>query len=112
MVVHGGTVGLGETLEEAIADSFGGALDAGVEDGVPAGANVKAILEQALGHFERAEAALQDGDLATYQKEIERARDLVRRASELSIKQGGKGPTDGSVTAPTQAPSPSPVASP
>lgn len=113
VVVHGGTVGVGTTLDEAIADSFGGALDTGGDGSVPAGANVKAILEEALGHFERAEQALENGDLATYQKEIERARGLVRQASELSIRgEQGVRTSDESASRTTPTPTPSPVASP
>jgi len=40
------------------------------------------LLREALAAFARAELALRDGNLATYQREVERARDLLERAAE------------------------------
>jgi uncharacterized protein len=40
------------------------------------------LLEQALGAFARAEVALRDGDLGTYQREVARAQQLLEQAAE------------------------------
>jgi uncharacterized protein len=40
------------------------------------------LLEQALAAFARAEVALRDGDLGTYQSEVARAQQLLERAAE------------------------------
>jgi uncharacterized protein len=47
-------------------------------------ADVAALLAEAEVHFERAEAALAEGDLATYESEIDEAQRLVARAAELA----------------------------
>jgi hypothetical protein len=49
---------------------------------------VAAMLAQAEQHFEAAEAALAEGDLATYEAEIEEAQRLVAQAAELAGATG------------------------
>ncbi len=51
------------------------------EPAAPEG-DVNELLEQAVRHFERAEDALRDGDLATYQRENEAGRRAVEEAQE------------------------------
>jgi hypothetical protein len=60
---------------------------------------VAQLLQQALAHFQAAQNALTRGDLATYQREINAARQLVQQASELAAKTGAS---------PSPSPSPSP----
>jgi uncharacterized protein len=60
---------------------------------------VQQLLRQAVDHFVAAEAALRDGDLATYQSELEQAQALVERANDL-------------VAGSQEEPAPSPSASP
>ena len=48
-------------------------------------ADVQALLDEALQHFEAADRALQRGDLGTYQREIDAAQELVRQAGEASL---------------------------
>lgn len=94
VVAHGGRIGIGATLEEALVDS-------GLEQPPPGGTpvppvsgpdlvpgsgsgQVDALLQQALEHFDAADVALKAGDLATYQQEIDAAQALVRRAGQAS----------------------------
>ncbi len=87
VVVHGGEVGLGSTLQEAIDNSFGGAITPSQGGGKPplgtGEKQVQALLQQALAHFNNAQAALQAGDLGTYQTEIDKAKQLVQQAQQL-----------------------------
>jgi len=46
--------------------------------------SVQELLDQATNHFNTAQAALQKGDLAGYQKEIDAARDLVTQAANFA----------------------------
>lgn len=105
LVVNGGVVGLGETIQEAIADSLGQAPpppDEGEEP--PSGdgtvrERVAALIQEALDHFEAAQQALTEGDLATYQSEVEAAENAIARAAALSGRSGGGAP-------PTTVPTP------
>ncbi|MEX0991599.1 MAG: UPF0182 family protein [Actinomycetota bacterium] len=132
IVVHGGSVGLGSTLAEALADSglgTGAVAEPGEEVAGAEGAtsDTKALLQRALVHFEKADEALTKGDLATYQAEIEKAKQLVRQAGAASVGKpttgagtegtgsaaGGTGTgTGGTATDVTASPEPSPAASP
>jgi uncharacterized protein len=49
----------------------------------PAAGTSRELLEQALAAFARAEVALRDGDLGTYQREVARAQDLLEQAAEI-----------------------------
>jgi hypothetical protein len=108
IVVNGDAIGLGTTLQSALADALGDVVpppdgeepppDGGEEP--PPGTvdeQVQALLEEAAQHFALAEAALRDGDLARYQSEIALAQDAVEQAQALV----GAGATEPS-------PSPSP----
>ena len=112
VVVHGGTVGIGATLAEALLDSGLGGGQGQEGQGPaqqPVGTTiVDSLLAQALDHFKKADAALKAGDLATYQAEIQKARDLIGQAVAASIKKEG---ASGAVV-PSSEPSPSPVPSP
>ncbi len=115
LVFHGGTVGLGTTLQEAIANSFGGQIPiggqgtggGGQQPGGSVDQQIQALLNSALQHFSKANAALTQGDLATYAKEIQRAQDFVRQANDLAATQ--KGGSGGGGTAPTSTPTPTVV---
>ena len=50
---------------------------------------IQQLLTQAVDHFAAADAALRDGDLATYQSELELAQSLVERANELAAGSAG-----------------------
>ena len=75
--------------------------------GPPPTGDVQKLLAEALQHFQAAQTALKNGDLATYQREIEAAQRLVQRAQQLAGKQGsGQG-----AHSPSPSPSPSPTPS-
>ena len=106
VVVNGDVVGVGETLDEALAASVEGQVppeNGGGEDpGEGVDATVAELLAEAAEHFAAADAALREGNLATYQSEVEAAQALVAQALELS----------GEVPAAETGASPSPSASP
>jgi hypothetical protein len=60
---------------------------------------VAALIQEALDHFEAAQQALTEGDLATYQSEVEAAEEAIARAAALSGRSGGGAP-------PTTVPTP------
>jgi len=106
MVVNGSSVSVATSLSEAIEEASG-AITGGEPGGEPppdggtgtVDQQVQQLLRQAVEHFVAAEAALRDGDLATYQAELEQAQALVERANDLVAGSSGK-------------PTPSPSASP
>jgi uncharacterized membrane protein (UPF0182 family) len=101
IVVNGQDVTMRNTLPEALAAAVGAAppTEEPGEEPVPgeeAPADVTSLLVQAQEHFEAAETALREGDLATYQAEIEEAQSLIQQAAEAVG------------VAPTPEPTPSP----
>jgi hypothetical protein len=92
-----GEVAVSSTLEGALLALTGAA---GGEDGEPPPTeDVAELLAQALDHFAAADAALREGDLATYQSELAEARELIERARELA---------GGAAIPPPTSPGPSP----
>ncbi len=87
MVVNGSSVSVANSLSEAIQEATG--ATGGGEQPPPDGGTgtvdqqIQQLLTQAVDHFTAADAALRDGDLATYQSELEQAQSLVERANEL-----------------------------
>ena len=87
MVVNGSSVSVANSLSEAIQEATG--ATGGGEQPPPDGGTgtvdqqIQQLLTQAVEHFTAADAALRDGDLATYQSELEQAQSLVERANEL-----------------------------
>jgi uncharacterized membrane protein (UPF0182 family) len=106
LAVNGSEIGLGATLDAALADSLGEAPPPAEDGGPPppiggtVEEQVRALLDEAATHFEAADQALRRGDLATYQSEIEAAQEAIQRAAELL---GAAEPTG----TPTPSPSPS-----
>jgi hypothetical protein len=96
LVVNGGTVGIGDTLAEALNAALGGQVvsppgGGGGQQPPPTGTvnqRIAQLVSQALEHFSAAEEALKNGDLATYQKEIEAAKALIEQANILAEKKG------------------------
>ncbi|MBI4261696.1 MAG: UPF0182 family protein, partial [Actinobacteria bacterium] len=110
VVVNGGRVGIGTTLDEALAGTLGTAPPPGDGDGdggePPTGTideQIAALIEEALVHFDLAQQALAAGDLGTYQRETEEAERLIQEAAEL---------LGTAVTTPSPEPSPSPEPEP
>lgn len=110
VVANGDVVGVGVTLAEALDAAVQGQI--GAEPGGPGGEEpgggvdrtVSELLAEAAQHFAAAEEALRNGDLATYQDEVEAAQDLVQQALALS----GERPTASPEATPSPTPSPSP----
>ncbi|MBT8196865.1 MAG: UPF0182 family protein, partial [Acidimicrobiia bacterium] len=73
-----------DSLDEALFATFGIETEEPDPGGGPAiPDNVADLLSDAEAAFARAEAALRDGDLATYQTEVERAAELITEARRL-----------------------------
>ncbi|WP_084648332.1 UPF0182 family protein [Acidipropionibacterium thoenii] len=92
-VRFGTHVGIGSTLQESLDQVFGG--DAGAQTAETQDSNgsgqsqgstaattrqARELLSQAQSAFTAADKALQNGDLAEYQKQVDRAQDLVSQA--------------------------------
>lgn len=93
IVVIGDKIGFEPTLEASLRAALSGkALTVDEqEEGAPAApaeptGNVAELLQQAVDHFQRADAALRDGDLATYQRENEAGRRAVEEAQQQSSR--------------------------
>jgi hypothetical protein len=88
VVVSGNVIKMGETLEDALDAVFGKGTGAPIEGPgtitpppvTPGGS----AIAQALAHLQRADAALRQGDLATYQREVNEAREILQRANSAS----------------------------
>jgi hypothetical protein len=107
VVVHGGNVTIGTSLQDALDTSFG-ITPPPTSPGQPpptqpGNATVQQLLAQAVQHFQAADAALKNGDLATYQSEIRQGEALVQEAQSLAARQRG-----GVTASPTPTPSASP----
>ncbi len=112
VVANGTAIGLGTTLQEALASSVSGEVPSGGGNGGGQGGGtvdeqVSQLLQQALDHFKAAQTALSAGDLGTYQSELTQAQDLVQRAVDLSATKPGT-----AVAVPTPTPTPSASPSP
>ena len=110
IVVNGSTVGVGADLLAALdlsSQGEGGNNNGGGNNG---GGNtdqqISNLLAQALQHFQQANQALTNGDLARYQSELKLAQDLVQQANNLAQQTGG-----GTVASPSPGASPSAVPS-
>jgi uncharacterized membrane protein (UPF0182 family) len=129
VVVHGDSIGIGSTLNEAIADSYGATVTppsgSGTSTGTGGGSSsttgggqqtIDDLVAEALSHFQKANAALKAGDLATYQSEIEKAQAIVQQIGAASIQQQSKGGSSSSGrtggTQTSSTPTPQPALSP
>jgi uncharacterized membrane protein (UPF0182 family) len=120
IVVNGsqGDVSIAENLPDALEQATSGVGGTSGGTGGPTGSvdqQIQEALTQALQHFANAEAALKNGDLATYQSELKAAQDLVQQANALAAQQntggtGGASPSP-SVSAPPSTVSPTTTAS-
>jgi uncharacterized protein len=105
--VNGSSVSVATSLSEAIEEATGATT--GGEPPPPDGGGggtvdqqIQRLLAQAVEHFAAAQEALRNGDLATYQSELDLARSLVERANELVAAPGDGEPS------PSASPSPTP----
>jgi uncharacterized protein len=104
VVVHGQTVTIANSLDEALSTSFGTPTQP--PPGGGGGVTVQQLLNQAVRDFNQAEQLLRQGDLAGYQKAIEDAQAAIQKAADLEQKQGGG--SGGSSVPASPSPSPSP----
>ena len=129
VVSYGDKVGIGSTLEAAIANVLGGDTtppgDGGTDNPPDTGGGsipkrVRALLAQAQQDFDAADAAFKNGDVGEWATKLEEGRKKVDRAiTILNEKSGGQPtdeptdqptdqPTDGSTPSPTDEPSSTP----
>ena len=111
LVSYNQSVGIGETLIEALGAALG--VDPGDSTGEPPPDNgspegtpeeqIAQLLAQAQAAFDEAQAALEKGDLAGYQDKNNEAADYIEQALEIADAEG---------IAPSPEPDPSESASP
>jgi hypothetical protein len=89
IAVVGDKIGFEPTLEASLAAALSGKgvtveeQEAGRRAEEPTG-SVSELLQQAINHFRRADEALRNGDLATYQRENESGQRAVEEAQQRS----------------------------
>jgi uncharacterized protein len=121
LVKYGNDIGVGTTLRGSLANLLGvedpgaGAEPGSGEDpgsgdpnpdGGPTDATIQELLADAEAAFAAAQTALQAGDLAEYQQQVERAESLVGQAIDLAEDRDGGSGTDPSESAsPSASPS-------
>ncbi|MGH2526577.1 MAG: UPF0182 family protein [Actinomycetota bacterium] len=101
IVVNGASIGIGSTLGEALDDALGEVVptpppDGGDGEPPPTGTadeQVQALLDEAANHFALADAALRNGDLATYQREVELAQAAIEEALALVGSEAAASPS-------------------
>jgi uncharacterized membrane protein (UPF0182 family) len=103
MVVNGSSVSVATSLPPALQEATGATTggEPPPDGGGTVDEQIQQLLTRAVEHFAAADAALREGDLATYQSELELAQSLVERANELAAGSEGEA-----------SPTPSPSASP
>lgn len=104
VIVHGSTVTLANSLTQAVTTSFGTQPTPTPGPTPTPTGQVGQLLQQAIQHFQKADQFLKQGDLAGYQREINAAEDLIRRAEQLQASG-----TSGGTGTPSPSPSPSPT---
>jgi uncharacterized membrane protein (UPF0182 family) len=106
----GDQVGYGKNLDEALEQALTGEtgtppdIEPPDDDGggEPPTGEVDQLLEQAEDAYDAAQDALAEGDLATYDEEIDRMNDLIERArQQLAEQQTAPPPTEETPTAET-----------
>jgi uncharacterized protein len=112
----GHPVGFQPTLQEALAQVFTGtsgqATPGGGGSGGSVNAQVIADLKQAQQFYRQAQAALHNGDLATYAQDIAKMQEQITNA-QAAAARAGHGATTSPEPSPgaTATPAPSPTAS-
>jgi uncharacterized membrane protein (UPF0182 family) len=85
VVSHNGRIKMADSLDGALAAIFGEAISP-EPDGSDIPDVVSDLISAAVQALADADAALRDGDLATYQSKVNDAADLLRRADELTVE--------------------------
>jgi len=85
VVVAGDQVKMGETLDAALDAVFGQGTGAPLErPGTTPPPQTGSLIAQAYQHLQNADAALRNGDLAGYQREVEAAKAALAQANQAS----------------------------
>ncbi len=82
VAISGGSVGFADTLDDALLDLVNAPNSDRPDQPDDPEATAEQLLQQAFEAFRAADAALAMGDLGSYQSQVERGRELVRRAAE------------------------------
>jgi uncharacterized membrane protein (UPF0182 family) len=110
VIVYAGRAVLGTTLSDALGQLFTGLKPEAPPGGTPPGGQtppggvaptVAALLDQADQAYNDAQVALKAGDLAGYQRAVDRVADLIRQARAAS---GAPPPTPPSSSPPSSSP--------
>jgi uncharacterized protein len=92
IAVVGNRIGFEPTFQESLAAVMKGQAPTVEQPGTPSrpsqpsSTDVNALLNEAVQHFDAANEALRNGDLATYQRENEAGRKAVEQAQQSSSK--------------------------
>ncbi len=92
-VVAGERVGVGETLEQALANLTGGRAVTPVKPTTPTGGSLTDLIAEAIQHYDAAQEALKKGDFATYGREQEAMAAALRRAGAATGASPSPSPT-------------------
>ena len=114
VLVQGENVVMEPTLDQALAALLGEEVggvepppDTGGDDGEDTGQlSEEQLVQRAIDAFDAADQALSDGDLAEYQRQVERAREAIRQLGEL---RGVPAPTETPTPTGTEGASPGPT---
>ncbi|MGE5226500.1 MAG: UPF0182 family protein [Planctomycetaceae bacterium] len=108
----GGNVVLANNLQTALQEAVQGQIGGGGGQQAGGGGSVdqrvQRLLAEAATHFQNAQTALTNGDLGTYQTEIEAAQQAVAQAQQLLGTGGGGSGTGASPSAPPSSPATAP----
>jgi uncharacterized membrane protein (UPF0182 family) len=94
----------GTTTTPSTTPSGGSSTTAPPSTGPPANATISQLLADAQAHFSNAQTALKNGDLATYQREIQAAQADVQQAQSLAAAASPGSTVPPSTTTPTSVP--------
>jgi uncharacterized membrane protein (UPF0182 family) len=112
----GGNVFLANNLQDALQQAVQGQVPSGGGGQEPGGSGsvqqrVQRLLAEAAAHFANAQTALTNGQLGTYQSEIDAAQQAVQQAQQL-LSSSGSGTGASPSASPSVSPSVSPTAVP
>ncbi|MDF1602199.1 UPF0182 family protein [Nocardioides sp. YIM 152315] len=127
LVKYGNEIGHGATLLQALEDVLGETAsgDTGDTGGGNGGGNgsgggtgggtgggqggtvdqqIEGLLQKADSAYDAAQSALTSGDLATYQRQVDRAQTFIEQALDLADKRGAKTPPETPSAGPSESP--------
>lgn len=90
IVAAGDEIAMRATLEESLLAIFGPGVVEGAPppdeqpDGEPLPEGARLLIQQAQGHFERAQEAAQSGDWTTYGEELQALEEVLAQLADLT----------------------------